>query len=119
MNKIFYWSPFNSKVATVKSVINSAESMNRFFINKRFKTNMDIAATVAQQLLQIKAIKLSPQNPFTWASGIKSPIYCDNRTVLSYPEVRNFVADSLAELVKNHFPDVLLSKCLGDYLKAF
>jgi orotate phosphoribosyltransferase len=64
------------------------------------------SAKLAKFLLEIKAVKLSPRNPFTWTSGIKSPIYCDNRTVLSYPEVRNFVADSLAELVKNHFPDV-------------
>lgn len=54
---------------------------------------MNIAAEVAKRLLQIKAIKLSPQNPFTWASGIQSPIYCDNRIVLSHPEVRNFVRD--------------------------
>ncbi len=58
---------------------------------------MDIAAKVAQQLLQIKAIKLSPQNPFTWASGIKSPIYCDNRIVLSHPEARNIVKEALVE----------------------
>ncbi len=58
---------------------------------------MDIAATVAQQLLQIKAIKLSPQNPFTWASGIKSPIYCDNRIILSHPEARNIVKEALVK----------------------
>ncbi|MGK0363704.1 MAG: orotate phosphoribosyltransferase [Saprospiraceae bacterium] len=58
---------------------------------------MDIAATVAQQLLQIKAIKLSPQNPFTWASGIKSPIYCDNRIVLSHPKARNIVKEALVK----------------------
>lgn len=66
-------------------------------VNQRFKSNMDIAAKVAQQLLQIKAIKLSPQNPFTWASGIKSPIYCDNRIVLSHPEARNIVKEALVE----------------------
>jgi len=54
------------------------------------------AATVAQKLLQIKAIKLSPQSPFTWASGIQSPIYCDNRIILSYPEVRNYIKQALA-----------------------
>lgn len=64
------------------------------------------SAKLAKFLLEIKAIKLSPRNPFTWTSGIKSPIYCDNRTVLSYPEVRNFVADSLAAMVKEHFPEV-------------
>lgn len=64
------------------------------------------SAKLAKFLLEIKAVKLSPRNPFTWTSGIKSPIYCDNRTVLSYPEVRNFVADSLAAMVKEYFPDV-------------
>lgn len=52
---------------------------------------MQIASEVAKKLLQIKAIKLSPQTPFTWASGIKSPIYCDNRILLSYPDIRNFI----------------------------
>jgi len=51
----------------------------------------------AAKLLQIKAIKLSPQNPFTWASGIQSPIYCDNRKTLSYPLVRTFIKESLVE----------------------
>jgi len=50
---------------------------------------IEIEKLIAQKLLQIKAIKLSPQNPFTWASGIKSPIYCDNRITLSYPDIRN------------------------------
>ena len=58
---------------------------------------MNIAKDVAQRLLQIKAIKLSPQNPFTWASGLKSPIYCDNRIVLSYPEHRAAVIEAFAE----------------------
>lgn len=53
---------------------------------------------VAKKLLQIKAIKLSPQKPFTWASGWKSPIYCDNRTVLSHPEVRTFIIDQFVAL---------------------
>ena len=58
---------------------------------------MNRAATVAQKLLQIKAIKLSPQSPFTWASGIQSPIYCDNRIILSYPTVRNYIKQALAD----------------------
>lgn len=58
---------------------------------------MNIASEVAKRLLQINAIKLSPQNPFTWASGIKSPIYCDNRIVLSYPGIRRFIIDSFAQ----------------------
>lgn len=52
---------------------------------------------IAKKLLQIKAIKLSPQNPFTWASGIKSPIYCDNRTALSFPEVRRLIVKGFVE----------------------
>ncbi len=56
------------------------------------------AKPFSDYLLQIKAIQLNPQNPFTWASGIKSPIYCDNRLVLSYPEVRKAAIDALAEL---------------------
>ncbi len=56
-----------------------------------------IASQVAQQLLQIKAIKLSPQNPFTWASGLRSPIYCDNRILLSYPTYRNNIKGFLKE----------------------
>ncbi len=64
-----------------------------------------MAAEVALRLLQIKAIKLSPQNPFTWASGILSPIYCDNRVVLSYPDTRNFIKNCLIEKSKafGHF----------------
>ncbi len=65
----------------------------------------DIELKVAEFLLQIKAIKLQPNNPFTWASGWKSPIYCDNRKVLSYPHVRDFVKSELANMVLEHFPD--------------
>lgn len=61
---------------------------------------MSIASNIASKLLQINAIKLSPQNPFTWASGIKSPIYCDNRMVLSYPEIRKTVIDGFVEKAK-------------------
>jgi len=59
-----------------------------------------LSSEVAKKLLQINAIKLSPQNPFTWASGIQSPIYCDNRKTLSYPKVRTFIKESLAEKSK-------------------
>lgn len=55
--------------------------------------NKEIAVKVAKCLLQINAVKLSPQNPFTWASGLKSPIYCDNRLILSYPAARKFIID--------------------------
>ena len=61
---------------------------------------MNIASEVANQLLQIKAIKLSPQNPFTWASGMQSPIYCDNRILLSYPNARKTIVKALAEKSK-------------------
>jgi orotate phosphoribosyltransferase len=57
---------------------------------------MDYGQQVAQKLLQIKAIKLSPNEPFTWASGLRSPIYCDNRLSLSYPETRNLIKRALA-----------------------
>lgn len=60
----------------------------------------NIAGSVARKLLEIKAIQLSPEKPFTWASGISSPIYCDNRKSLSYPEVRTFIKNSLAEKAK-------------------
>jgi len=59
----------------------------------------------AEYLLQIKAIKLQPSNPFTWASGWKSPIYCDNRKTLSFPEVRSFIRDSFCELIRELYPD--------------
>lgn len=62
--------------------------------------DIQTAAKTAEQLLQINAIKLSPKNPFTWASGWQSPIYCDNRITLSYPEIRSFLAQSIAAQVK-------------------
>jgi len=63
-----------------------------------------ISKTTAEFLLQIKAIKLQPSNPFIWASGWKSPIYCDNRKTLSFPEVRSFIRDSFAVKVKELYP---------------
>ncbi len=59
---------------------------------------MTISKEIARNLLQIKAIKLNPQNPFTWASGIRSPIYCDNRITLSYPEVRTTIKKALGSI---------------------
>lgn len=61
---------------------------------------------IAQDLLAIKAVFLSPNEPFTWASGIKSPIYCDNRITMSYPKVRKSIAKGLAEKIKQNFPEV-------------
>ncbi|MBD3858129.1 orotate phosphoribosyltransferase [Bacillus sp. 28A-2] len=58
---------------------------------------------IAKHLLQIKAVSLKPDEPFTWASGIKSPIYCDNRLTLSYPEVRGDIAEGLKALILTHF----------------
>ena len=66
------------------------------------------AKKIANYLLQIKAIKLQPSNPFTWASGWKSPIYCDNRKTLSFPEVRTYIRDSFASIVKKDFPNAEL-----------
>lgn len=66
---------------------------------------MTIAKEVAKSLLDIKAVSLSPQDPFTWASGIRSPIYCDNRITMSYPAVRKQIAQGLADLIKEKYPD--------------
>ncbi|GGH74670.1 orotate phosphoribosyltransferase [Pullulanibacillus pueri] len=65
-----------------------------------------LSQTIAKQLLDIQAVVLSPEHPFTWSSGMKSPIYCDNRLTLSYPEVRHAVASGLSELIKTHYPEV-------------
>lgn len=65
----------------------------------------DTAKQIAEYLLQIKAIKLEPTNPFTWASGWKSPIYCDNRKTLSFPEVRSFIKKAFADVVAEKYPD--------------
>ncbi|CAI3343469.1 orotate phosphoribosyltransferase [Enterococcus cecorum] len=68
--------------------------------------SLSIEQQVAQNLLAIKAVFLSPNEPFTWASGIKSPIYCDNRLTMSFPKVRRLIAKGLAEKIKKQFPDV-------------
>ncbi|EFW05988.1 orotate phosphoribosyltransferase [Coprobacillus cateniformis] len=60
---------------------------------------------IAKDLLDIQAVFLRPSNPFTWASGIKSPIYCDNRLTLSYPKVRKDIENGLAKLIQNHYPE--------------
>lgn len=65
-----------------------------------------INVRVAKRLLEIKAVFLRPQEPFTWASGIKSPIYCDNRLTLTAPEVRTHVEEGLVDLICKHYPDV-------------
>ena len=64
-----------------------------------------IAKETAKLLLQINAIKLNPKNPYTWASGWKSPIYCDNRIILSYPKIRKLICDFLASLIDQNIKD--------------
>lgn len=66
--------------------------------------NNDMEKTIAKELLKIGAVFLRPEDPFTWASGIKSPIYCDNRLILSYPESRKVVEQAIADKVKEKFP---------------
>jgi orotate phosphoribosyltransferase len=61
---------------------------------------------VAEKLLQVAAVKLSPENPFTWASGWKSPIYCDNRKILSFPYTRDFIKSEMCNVIFEHFPNV-------------
>ena len=77
--------------------------------------NKDTAGKTAELLLQIKAIKLNPKNPFTWASGWKSPIYCDNRIILSYPPIRNFVRENMARQIEELYgkPDVIAGVATG------
>ncbi len=68
--------------------------------------NNEIEQQVAEFLLQIKAIKLQPDNPFTWASGWKSPIYCDNRVTLSYPSIRTYIRQKLSLVIQEEFGSV-------------
>nr|WP_263313561.1 orotate phosphoribosyltransferase [Mammaliicoccus sp. Marseille-Q6498] len=65
-----------------------------------------MTTNIAQSLLDIKAVTLSPEDPYTWSSGIKSPIYCDNRVTLAYPEIRENIYNGLIELIKEHAEDV-------------
>lgn len=76
---------------------------------------METGKKIAQTLLQIKAIKLSPANPFTWASGWRSPIYCDNRKTLSYPAARREIYESFASLITTKYPhaDVIAGVATG------
>ena len=77
--------------------------------------NKSTAKKTAEVLLQINAIKLNPKNPFTWASGWKSPIYCDNRLVLSFPVVRNYIKEEIAKNIEIEFgkPDVIAGVATG------
>ena len=79
------------------------------------KLNDESALKVAEFLLQIKAIKLQPNKPFTWASGWKSPIYCDNRITLSYPKVRTYIRQQFVHVITENFgkPDVIAGVATG------
>lgn len=75
----------------------------------------DSALKIAEYLLQIKAVKLQPDNPFIWASGWKSPIYCDNRLTLSYPKIRTFIRQQFCDVINEKFarPDVIAGVATG------
>lgn len=77
--------------------------------------NKDTAKKTAEVLLQINAIKLQPKDPFTWASGWKSPMYCDNRIVLSYPPIRNYIRETMAKHIEALYgkPDVIAGVATG------
>ena len=77
--------------------------------------NKHTARKTAEVLLQIKAIKLNPREPFTWASGWKSPIYCDNRIVLSFPPIRNYIRETMGKHIEKHYgkPDVIAGVATG------
>lgn len=77
--------------------------------------NKNVAKKTAEVLLQVNAIKLSPKEPFTWASGWKSPIYCDNRIVLSFPPIRNYIREKMAKHIERHYgkPDVIAGVATG------
>ena len=72
-----------------------------------------LKSAFAARLLRINAIKLQPNNPFMWASGWKSPFYCDNRKTLSYPELRTYVKNELVHAILEHFPDVEAIACVA------
>ena len=69
---------------------------------------MTVSQKIASLLLETKAVKLSPEQPFKWSSGWNSPIYCDNRVTLSYPDARTFIKKALAKAIKKHFPEAEL-----------
>ncbi|MDZ7741613.1 MAG: orotate phosphoribosyltransferase [Bacteroidota bacterium] len=79
------------------------------------KYNEESAQKVAEFLLQINAVKLNAAEPFTWASGLKSPIYCDNRITLSFPKIRDFIREEFTKVIRNAFeiPDVLAGVATG------
>lgn len=68
-------------------------------------SDLPLAEQIAEALLRIEAVVLRPEQPFTWTSGIKSPIYCDNRLTISYPEIRDLIAEGFVQLIQEHFAD--------------
>ncbi len=97
---VWGWPAFLFGVVMPDSIINSMQIA--------YLRRMTDSKTVAEKLLQVNAVKLNLKQPFTWASGWKSPIYCDNRRVLSFPYVRDFVKSELCNLVFSKFPDAEL-----------
>ncbi len=81
----------------------------------KIKIQESTARMVASKLLEIGAIKLNHKNPFTWSSGWKSPIYCDNRLALSYPTIRTFIKERLAQAIKENFPE---AECIAGVATA-
>lgn len=69
-------------------------------------TKTELSARIAKSLLEIEAVALRPHDPFTWSSGIRSPIYCDNRLTMGYPEIREMIADGFAELIREQYGEV-------------
>ena len=89
---------------------------NRFInLKHTYMNEQETSMALASFLLQIKAIKLNPANPFTWASGLKSPIYCDNRVTLSYPQVRTFIREGFVKMCLDKYgkPDVIAGVATG------
>jgi orotate phosphoribosyltransferase len=97
----------------INFILNFKAFKIHYFCNMIF--NKDTAKKTAEVLLQINAIKLQPEEPFTWASGWKSPIYCDNRIVLSYPLIRNYVRETMAKHIEAEYgkPDVIAGVATG------
>ena len=104
------------KISADKHLIIAKKSIH---LPKNLKVNFmneqETSMALASFLLQIKAIKLNPANPFTWASGLKSPIYCDNRVTLSYPQVRTFIREGFVKMCLDKFgkPDVIAGVATG------
>lgn len=102
--------PINSYQKTENEYIINYFIISNYFISHIMShptiTDNYVATEIAKRLLQVEAVKLQPENPFTWASGWKSPIYCDNRITLSHPEVRNYIKTELVALIQRAFPNV-------------